>query len=111
MGERKRGRRTRCCRRGTGFGLNCFLRRFRCGFRRNSLRNEFSDTCRFGRAPLDADNILVRNLPAKGLLGTHVIEALFEEDGTAGISNEGASGGQAYVASTIMHFDLAPEKG
>jgi hypothetical protein len=44
-------------------------------------------------------------------LRAKVIEALFEEDGAAGICDESSAGGQADIAGSIVNVYFAPEKG
>jgi hypothetical protein len=60
---------------------------------------------------LDADNILIRNLPTKLLLLAMLFEMLFEENGAAGIGRKSARRGQKDIAGAILHLDPAPEKG
>jgi hypothetical protein len=58
----------------------------------------------------DAYQILVRDFPAEVLVLSALLEILFEEDGTAGIGDESARGGQKDIADAILHLHAAPEK-
>lgn len=58
----------------------------------------------------DAYQILVRDFPSEVLLLSALFEMLFEEDGTAGIGDENAGGGQKDIAGAILHLDSTPEK-
>jgi hypothetical protein len=60
---------------------------------------------------LDADNILIGNLPSELLLLPTLFEMLFEEDGAAGIGDKGARSGQKDITGAVLHLDPAPEKG
>ena len=40
-----------------------------------------------------------------------LLEILFEENGTAGISDKRARGGQKDIAGAILHLHATPEKG
>jgi hypothetical protein len=39
-----------------------------------------------------------------------LLEILFEEDGTSGIGDESAGGGQKDIAGAILHLHATPEK-
>ena len=58
----------------------------------------------------DAYQILVRDFPSEVLLLSALFEMLFEEDGTAGIGDENAGGGQKDIAGAILHLHSTPEK-
>jgi hypothetical protein len=58
----------------------------------------------------DAYQILVRDFPAEVLVLSALLEILFEEDRTSGISDESARGGQKDIAGAILHLHATPEK-
>lgn len=58
----------------------------------------------------DAYQILVRDFPSEMLLLSALFEMLFEEDGTAGIGDESAGGGQKDIAGAILHLHSTPKK-
>src|SRR6266481_5551776 len=60
---------------------------------------------------LDADNVLIGNLPAELFLLSALFEMFFEEDGTAGIGGKRAGRGQKDIAGAVLHLDPAPQKG
>src|SRR5882724_13396346 len=104
------------CAAGTGCGSLCFSferfrRRIRGRFFRREGENRRLGRGGFGRQFLDANDIGVRNYPAESALKTALFEALFEEDGAARVGDKHSRGGQTDIASSIMHFDFAPEKG
>ena len=59
----------------------------------------------------NADQALIRNLPAKVAVLAALLEILFEKDGTAGIGHENARSGQKNIASAILHLHTTTEKG
>jgi len=59
----------------------------------------------------DAHQILIRDFPAEMLVLSALLEILFEEDGTAGIGDKRARGGQKDIAGAILHLHATPEKG
>lgn len=116
MGERKdRG----CTAGSAGRGGGRVARIFRRSWLRGSVRgrSRFSrgrgaiGRCALSVQFLDADNILIGNLPAELFLMSVLFEMFFEEDGTAGIGGKRAGRGQKDIAGAVLHLDPAPEKG
>ena len=114
VGEREN---TRCAAGGSsgcsakrlvnGFGFQGSLgRRFGSGGDGSPVRGSAGI-----RLFLDAHQILVRDFPAEMLVLPALLEILFEEDGAARISHEGAGSRQKDIASAILHFYTTPEKG
>lgn len=59
----------------------------------------------------DADQTLVRNLPAEVPVLPALLKALLEENGAAGIGNENARSRQQNITGAILHFHTSTEKG
>src|SRR5258708_13210084 len=59
---------------------------------------------------LDADNILIGNLPAELLLVSTLFEMFFEEDGTAVIGGKRASCGQKDIGGAVLQPHPPPQK-
>jgi hypothetical protein len=60
---------------------------------------------------LQADYILIRDFPAELLFLAALLEMLFKEDRTAGISHKCARCREKDIAGAILHLNPAPEEG
>ena len=63
-----------------------------------------------GRHPLKADNILVRNFPAKIPRLAALDQTLLEEDRAAGIGYEGPRSGEQNIACAVLHLNPAAKE-
>ena len=118
MGEwKERG----CTAGSAGRGRGGVARIFGSSWLRGSVRGRSRSWFSRGRGAigrcavsvqfLDADNVLIGNLPAKLFLVSTLFEMFFEEDGTAGIGGKRASCGQKDIAGAVLHLDPTPQKG
>src|SRR6266436_1526811 len=118
MGEwKERG----CTAGSAGRGRGGVARIFGSSWLRGSVRGRSRSWFSRGRGAigrcavsvqfLDADNILIGNLPAELFLVSTLFEMFFEEDGTAGIGGKRASCGQKDIAGAVLHLDPTPQKG
>lgn len=115
MMERENGR--AAARRGSSSQGRLWLS-VRCGsdgrFCR-SLRLHGNAGCISGTAGLrflfNANQTLIRNLPAEVAVLAALLEILLEEDGAARISDENTGSRQKNIPCAILHFHTSPEKG
>ena len=97
--------------RGTKWLIGCLgvLRSFSCG---RGLCGSRGRTNRGAGVRFfhDSNEILIRDFPAEMFVLAALLEILFEEDGTAGVRDENAGGGQNDIGGAVLHLHTTPEK-